>query len=193
MNVRKSLVAAAAGLLGVATFVPALANADHGDPQNGCVPYHSFPSDGPRPCVMEQVRIGPTATIGDGVCVGPVTAGGTAYDGPLVDNAYVPNTPVGAEHVVSLHLTAGFWLLPSVPLGACNLTATLHWRNLDTGAAGAETRSVEPYLCINIYCEPELRDRASPTVHLQTGPGRVHIDLTTNHPSVPAGTDVLVP
>ncbi|MFE3543544.1 hypothetical protein ACFXK0_11270 [Nocardia sp. NPDC059177] len=187
MIIRNSLRAATVTLLGTALWTPVLAQAEPavtptGGPE-GCVPFYS--SEGPRPCARVPVTIGPTATIGDGLCAGPLTVSGAAYDGPVSTNAYQPSTPVGAEHFVALQLISGWWLTPSNPIGACNLRATLHWRNLDTGAAGAHTRYLEPFSADH--------DRKAPSVYLPTGPGRVHIDLTTDHPSIPMGTDLVVP
>ncbi|MFF2084740.1 hypothetical protein ACFVVM_13250 [Nocardia sp. NPDC058176] len=195
MIIRNSLRAAAVTLLGVAALTPMLAQAEPAitptGGTEGCVPFYS--SEGPRPCARVPVTIGPTATMGEGICAGPLTASGAAYDGPVSTNAYHRGTPIGAEHFVTLQLISGWWLTPSNPIGACNLHATLHWRNLDTGAAGAETRYLEPFLCINTFCTPEELDRKAPSVYLPTGPGRVHIDLTTDHPGIPMGVDVVVP
>ncbi|WP_245649379.1 hypothetical protein [Nocardia shimofusensis] len=137
---------------------------------------------GPRSCAMTQFNSAPTWTLGNGVCVGMLTAGGTAYDGPLPSTHY---SAPGSTHSIELRLLQGF-----SPLGdwapsllACDVTAIIDWHNLDTGQRGSVTRFI-----------PAWRTGSHPDfVYVHPGPGRVALTVRTDRPSIPATTEVFVP
>ena len=58
----------------------------------------------------------------------------------------------------------------------CNVATTVHWRNLDTGAAGQSTVGV----LAGTYGSIEYMFEAP------TGPGRVTVNVTTNNLSIPS-------
>ncbi|MFZ2527549.1 MAG: hypothetical protein WAX14_07835 [Rhodococcus sp. (in: high G+C Gram-positive bacteria)] len=130
---------------------------------------------------MNDVFIPPVPTLGDGICTGIIYATGTAYDGPLVEYSNAP----GAAHSVELRLTQGF-----SPLGewaptllACDVTAVVDWQNFDTGRSGSFHQFI-----------PARHSSTTPlVVQVETGPGRVHLTLRTDRPSIPMSTDVVVP
>ncbi|MEC3952910.1 hypothetical protein VMT65_07705 [Nocardia sp. CDC153] len=65
---------------------------------------------------------------------------------------------------------------------ACDVTAVVDWRNLDTGQAGSVSRFVP------------AGQRSTPAVILaETGAGRVQLTLRTDRPNLPASTEVVVP
>lgn len=123
----------------------------------------------------------PVWTLGNGICAGMLTASGTAFDGPLGKYSEVP----GAVHSVELRIAQGF-----SPLGewaptvlACDVTAVVDWRNLDTGQSGTVSRYV-----------PAANTSSRPMdVQVGTGPGRVQLTMRTDRPSVPVSTEVVVP
>ncbi|MVU76862.1 hypothetical protein GPX89_06340 [Nocardia sp. ET3-3] len=118
--------------------------------------------------------------MGNGVCVGMLSTGGTAFDGPLYQYSEAP----GATHSVVLRITQGF-----SPVGewgpqllACDVTAVVDWRNLDTGQTGTVTQFIP------------AGQRSTPAIVLaETGPGRVSLTVRTDRPSLPASTEVVVP
>lgn len=137
---------------------------------------------GPRSCVTTQFNSAPTWTLGNGVCVGMLTAAGTAYDGPLPGTHY--GAP-GSTHSIEIRLSQGF-----SPLGdyaptllACDVTAIIDWHNLDTGQRGSLTH----FISAN-------RSGSRPDfLYVHPGPGRVALTVRTDRPSVPATTEVFVP
>ncbi|WP_280483466.1 hypothetical protein [Nocardia farcinica] len=172
---RTILSAAAAATLGAGLAVAAPGTAQAADPcQLG------WSNVGPRTCATTEFRLSPVLTLGNGVCAGMLTAGGTSFDGPLYEYSEAP----GATHAVVLRVTQGF-----SPIGewgpqllACDVTVVADWRNLDTGASGAVSRFVP------------AGQRLSPAIMLlPTGPGRVQVTLRTDKPNIPASLDVFVP
>ncbi|WP_245649511.1 hypothetical protein [Nocardia shimofusensis] len=173
---RGSASTAAAGLLGAAMAVTAPGVAHAADPcQLG------VSNVGPRTCAMTEVRTAPTWTLGNGVCVGMLSAAGVAYDGPLSEYHTFP----GTAHSIELRITQGF-----SPLGnfaptilACDVTAIVDWRNLDTGRSGSVSHFI-----------PASNNVSRPFyVHVDSGPGRVVLTVRTDRPSVPATAEVFVP
>lgn len=168
--------AAAAGLLGAAMLIAAPGTANAAEPcQLG------WSNVGPRTCAMTDVALAPVWTLGDGICAGMLTASGNAFDGPLWEYSAAP----GAVHAIELRIAQGF-----SPLGewgsttlACDVTAIVDWQNLDTGHSGSLSRRLPAN---NTSTHPMV-------VQVGTGPGRVRLTLRTDHPNLPASTDVVVP
>ncbi|WP_280364507.1 hypothetical protein [Nocardia wallacei] len=167
--------AAVAAFLGAGVAVAAPAMADGGEPcQLG------WSNVGPRTCAKTDFQLSPVFTLGNGVCAGLMNAGGTAFDGPLYQYSEAP----GAEHSVVLRITQGF-----SPVGewgpqflACDVTAILDWRNLDSGAAGSVSRFI-----------PAGQRLTAAILVADTGPGRVQLTLRTDKPNIPASAEVFVP
>jgi hypothetical protein len=120
-------------------------------------------------------------TLGNGICAGMLTASGTAFDGPL----WQYSEARGAVHSVEFRIAQGF-----SPLGewaptilACDVTAIVDWRNLDTGQSGTVSKYVPAG---NTSTRPML-------MHVGTGPGRVQLTMRTDRPSIPVSTEVVVP
>ncbi|WP_024800304.1 hypothetical protein [Nocardia sp. BMG51109] len=160
-------------LLGAAAAAPA--TADAGEPcQLG------WSNVGPRTCAKADFTLSPVATLGNGICAGLLSTGGTAFDGPLYEYSEAP----GAAHSVVLRIAQGF-----SPVGewgpqllACDVTAIVDWHNLDTGQAGSVRRFVP------------AGQRFTPAIVLaETGPGRVQLTLRTDKPNIPAATEIVVP
>ncbi|WP_280396340.1 hypothetical protein [Nocardia brasiliensis] len=135
---------------------------------------------GPRTCAKTDFSLGPTWTLGDGVCPGMLSATGTSFDGPLY--RYTPSP--GAVHSVALNILQGF-----TPLGewgplllSCDVTAAADWHNLDTGRRGSVSRFI-----------PSNQRLSPTTVVLDTGAGRVQVTLRTDQPNIPASIEVFVP
>lgn len=172
---RMGSVAAVATFIGAGIAVAAPAVADAGEPcQLG------WSNVGPRTCAKNDFRLSPVFTLGNGVCAGLINAGGTAFDGPLYQYSEAP----GAEHAVVLRITQGF-----SPVGewgpqllACDVTAVLDWRNLDSGAAGSVSRFV-----------PAGQRSTAAILVADTGPGRVQLTFRTDKPNIPASAEVFVP
>ncbi|QLY34266.1 hypothetical protein H0264_10465 [Nocardia huaxiensis] len=122
----------------------------------------------------------PVFTVGYGTCAGMLNTGGTAFDGPLYEYSEAP----GAVHSIVLRITPGF-----SPVGewgpqllACDITAIVDWRNLDTGQAGSVSRFIPAW------------QRLSPAIVLaETGAGRVQLTVRTDRPNIPATTEIVVP
>lgn len=172
---RMVLGAVAATFIGAGVAVAAPATADVGEPcQLG------WSNVGPRTCAKTDVNMSPVFTVGNGVCVGMLQAGGTAFDGPLYEYSEAP----GAVHSVVLRVTQGF-----SPVGewgpqllACDVTAVVDWHNLDTGQTGSVSRFIPAW------------QRSSPAIVLaETGSGRVRLTLRTDRPNIPASTEIVVP
>lgn len=167
-----ALIAAAVSLAASGT-----ASADHtADPcQLG------WSNVGPRTCAQTNVALAPVWTLGNGICAGMLTASGTAFDGPLWEYS----SARGAMHSVELRIAQGF-----SPLGewaptllTCDVTATVEWHNLDTGLSGTASRHI-----------PTGNTSTAPLImHVNTGPGRVQLTIRTDHPNIPASTEVVVP
>ncbi|MBL1075905.1 hypothetical protein JK358_16025 [Nocardia sp. 2] len=135
---------------------------------------------GPRTCAKNDFNLSPVFTVGNGVCVGMFSVGGTSFDGPLYEYSEAP----GAVHSIVFRLTQGF-----SPIGewgphllACDVTAVVDWRNLDTGATGSVSRFIP------------AGQRSAPAIVLaETGPGRVQVTVRTDRPNVPATAEIVVP
>lgn len=173
---RKLATTAATGLVGAAMAVTAPGVAEAADPcQLG------VSNVGPRTCATTEVRTAPAWTLGNGVCVGMLSAAGVAYDGPLSQYHVFP----GTAHSIELRITQGF-----SPLGnfaptvlACDVTAIVDWRNLDTGRSGSVSHFI-----------PAGHTSSRPFyMHVDSGPGRVALTVRTDRPSVPATAEVFVP
>ena len=176
---RKSLSAAAIGLLGAALLVTAPGAANAAPGASACMLGSS--NVGPRSCVMRAVNLPPVMTLGDGVCAGILSANGTAFDGPLWRYESAP----GKTHSVKLRLAQGF-----SPLGewaptllACNTTAVIDWKNFRTGKSGTVKKFVRATNNGNHPAE----------TYVSTGSGRVRLTVHTTRPSVPVSTVVVVP
>lgn len=173
---RRLATTAAAGLVGSALAVTAPGVAAAADPcQLG------WSNVGPRSCATTEVRTAPAWTVGNGICVGMLSAAGVAYDGPLSQYHAFP----GTSHSIELRITQGF-----SPLGdwaptvlACDVTAIVDWHNLDTGRSGSVSQFV-----------PAGHTGSRPFyLHVDSGPGRVALTVRTDRPSVPATAEVFVP
>lgn len=173
---RKLATTAAAGLIGAAMAVAAPGVAGAADPcQLG------VSNVGPRTCATNEVRTAPAWMLGNGICVGMLSAAGVAYDGPLSQYHVFP----GTAHSIELRITQGF-----SPLGnwaptllACDVTVIVDWRNLDTGRSGSVSQFI-----------PAGHTSSWPFYLLvDSGPGRVALTLRTDRPSVPATAEVFVP
>ncbi|NUP25379.1 MAG: hypothetical protein HOQ44_01565 [Nocardia sp.] len=127
---------------------------------------------GPRTCATTEVRTAPAWTLGNGICVGMLSAAGVAYDGPLSQYHAFP----GTAHSIELRITQGF-----SPLG--DVTAIVDWRNLDTGRSGSVSHFI-----------PAGNTGSRPFyVHVDPGPGRVALTVRTDRPGIPATAEVFVP
>ncbi|WP_330185036.1 hypothetical protein OHB26_16475 [Nocardia sp. NBC_01503] len=166
---------AAAALIGSGLAVAGPATADAGDEcQLG------WSNVGPRTCAKTDFNLSPIFTLGNGVCAGMLSAGGTAFDGPLYRYSEAP----GAAHAVVLRITQGF-----SPVGewgpqllACDVNAVVDWHNLDSGQTGSVTRFIP------------AGQRSTPAIVLaDTGSGRVQLTVRTDRPNIPASTEVFVP
>ncbi len=132
-----------------------------------------------RSCAMAEIPYQVIWTLGNGICAGMLTVGGTAFDGPRF------YAPADAMHGIELRISQGF-----SPIGqwgpqllACDVNVTVDWHNLDTGQRGSMTRFV-----------PVARTSTWPMImDPYPGKGRVQVSVRTDHPSVPANFEVVVP
>ncbi|MEN0134998.1 MAG: hypothetical protein AAGC80_07605 [Rhodococcus sp. (in: high G+C Gram-positive bacteria)] len=116
------------------------------------------------------VTIPDTATVAHGIACGGRIGGVTVSTDALPGLVYV-------------RLNATFVGVSTTPGVLCSVFATLHWRNLDTGAAGSWSADVSG----------GVRDfPAEPWTHLETGSGRVGVTLTTDRPHIPSTTQINV-
>ncbi|WP_231390271.1 hypothetical protein [Nocardia sp. CNY236] len=136
---------------------------------------------GPRTCVQTSMYTSPTFTMGDGVCLGMLTTGLSAFDGPLMDPSVAP----GATHSIALRIGQGY-----SPIGdwgptllACNITAVVDWHNLDTGQSGTVSGFIP--------ASQPASSRTNLVAH--TGPGRVQLTIGTDRRNIPAVAEVFVP
>ncbi|WP_245670904.1 hypothetical protein [Nocardia flavorosea] len=173
---RKMATAAVAGLVGaaMAAVAPGVAGAT-----DSC--QLGWSNVGPRSCAMNEIRTAPAWTLGNGVCVGMLSAAGVAYDGPLAHYHAFP----GTAHSIELRITQGFSPLGNFAptLLACDVTAIVDWHNLDTGRSG----SVSHFIPAGYTSYRPFH------LHVDSGPGRVALTLRTDRPSVPATAEVFVP
>lgn len=135
----------------------------------------------PRSCVQNSFNTGPVFTVGNGVCAGMFSVGGTAFDGPLYQYSEAP----GTSHSVILRISQGFSLLGNwaPTLLACDVNAVIDWTNADTGQQGSVTRFIAAG-----------QSSTYPAIFpVNTGPGRVHLTIRTDRPNVPVNLDVVVP
>ncbi|WP_252189867.1 MULTISPECIES: hypothetical protein [unclassified Rhodococcus (in: high G+C Gram-positive bacteria)] len=116
------------------------------------------------------VNLPDTATVADGIACGGRIGGVAVATDSLPGLAYV-------------RLNATFVGISAKPGVLCSVSATLHWRNLDTGAAGSWSADVSGGL---------TDFPAEPWTHLKTGSGRVEVTLTTDRPHVPSVTEISV-
>ncbi|WP_228807247.1 hypothetical protein [Nocardia otitidiscaviarum] len=167
----------AATFLGAGVAVAAApANAEH--PGSPC--QLGWSNVEPRSCEQNSFNLAPTWTLGNGICAGMFTTGGTAFDGPLYEYSEAP----GATHAIVLRITQGF-----SPVGywgpqflACDVTAVVDWHNIDTGQSGSVSQFVP------------AGQRSTPAILVaHTGPGRVQLTVRTDRPSIPATAEVFVP
>ncbi|MTE14905.1 hypothetical protein [Nocardia aurantiaca] len=106
------------------------------------------------------------------------TAGGGAFPcfGQIEAFHDPQNTYLGKQTV---WVRADFTFLP-IPSGMCSATATLSWRNLDTGASGGFPPvwlgDATPFGTTNALWVPET---------LPTGPGRVEVTIDTDFLHLP--------
>ncbi|MQY24192.1 hypothetical protein [Nocardia macrotermitis] len=169
---RVFLGAVAAALLGSGVAVAAPANADAGP----CLLGSS--NVGPRTCNKTDFNLSPVLTLGNGMCPGMLAAGGNSFDGPLAKYTEAE----GASHSVLVRVSQGLSSEWGPQLLACDVTAVLDWHNLDTNASGTVARFV-----------PASQRNSVTILVANTGRGRVHATLRTDHPNVPASIDVVVP
>ncbi|MDV7351688.1 hypothetical protein R4282_01495 [Rhodococcus oxybenzonivorans] len=116
------------------------------------------------------VYIPDTVTAADGVACGGRIGGVTVATDRLPGLVYV-------------RLNATFVGMSTTPGVLCSVSATLHWRNVDTGAVGTWSAEVSGGL---------IDFPAEPWAHLETGSGRVEVTLTTDRPHIPSATDINV-
>ncbi|AQA25122.1 hypothetical protein BTZ20_4045 [Rhodococcus sp. MTM3W5.2] len=115
------------------------------------------------------VKIPNTATIADGIACGGRIGGVTVATDKLPGLVYV-------------RLNATFVGISTTRGELCSVFATLHWRNLGTGA-GSWSAQVSGA----VFDFP-----AEPWTHLETGSGRVEVTLTTDRPHLPSVTEINV-
>jgi hypothetical protein len=116
------------------------------------------------------VNISDTATVADGIACGGRIGGVTVATDGLPGLVYV-------------RLNATFVGISATPGELCSVSATLHWRNLGSGAAGSWSAQVSGGV---------IDFPAEPWTHLETGSGRVEVTLTTDRPHVPSVTEIKV-
>ncbi|MFD4182092.1 hypothetical protein [Rhodococcus sp. NPDC058514] len=116
------------------------------------------------------VNIPDTATVADGIACGGRIGGVTVATDRLLGLVYV-------------RLNATFVGVLTTPGMPCSVLATLHWRNLGTGAAGSWSTEVSGGV---------IDFPAEPWTHLATGSGRVEVTLTTDRPHIPSVTEIAV-
>jgi hypothetical protein len=116
------------------------------------------------------VNLPDTATVAHGIACGGRIGGVTVATDRLPGLAYV-------------RLNATFVGISSPPGALCSVFATLHWRNLDTGAAGSWSAEVSGGV---------IDFPAEPWTHLETGSGRVEVTLTADRPHIPSVTQINV-
>ena len=128
------------------------------------------------PASAATVAFTPTYTLGGGNlgCVGTVEA--------HVDPA---TSPKGNPWVWA---RAEFTFIPAISSAYCGVDATMHWRNLDTGATGS-TNAVP--LGDNTPFSPT--DAMWVPFELHSGSGRVEVTITTNFPNIAPRTVFDVP
>ncbi|MFI6433159.1 hypothetical protein [Rhodococcus oryzae] len=116
------------------------------------------------------VNIPDTATVADGLACGGRIGGVTVATDSLPGLVYV-------------RLNATFVGISTTPGKLCSVSATLHWRNLGSGAAGSWSAEVSGGV---------IDFPAEPWTHLETGSGRVEVTLTTDRPHLPSVTQINV-
>ncbi|MGW6375081.1 hypothetical protein ACWFRB_03310 [Rhodococcus sp. NPDC055112] len=114
------------------------------------------------------VTIPDTATVADGLACGGRIGGVTVATDRLTGLVYV-------------RLNATFVGISTTPGELCSVSATLHWRNLGSGAAGSWSAEVSGGV---------IDFPAEPWTHLETGSGRVEVTLTTDRPHIPRVTQI---
>ncbi|TSD99198.1 hypothetical protein FOS14_12580 [Skermania sp. ID1734] len=123
----------------------------------------------------QPIGLTPTWTLGGGGigCIGQVES---FYD---PQNTFYGKNPTIWVRAEFTFLVAGY----------CGVDATLHWRNLDTGAQG-----VVPAQGVPLGDNTPLGETNAMWVPLtpDTGPGRVAITIDTNFPHVPGGGQIVV-
>ncbi|BAH50932.1 hypothetical protein [Rhodococcus opacus] len=116
------------------------------------------------------VNIPDTVTVAHGVACGGRIGGVTVSTDALPGLVYV-------------RLNATFVGVSTTPGVLCSVFATLHWRNLGTGAEGSWSADVSGGV---------LDFPAEPWTHLETGSGRVEVTLTTDRPHLASATEINV-
>ncbi|PTR37494.1 hypothetical protein C8K38_12073 [Rhodococcus sp. OK611] len=116
------------------------------------------------------VNIPDTATVADGLACGGRIGGVTVATDSLPGLVYV-------------RLNATFVGISTTPGALCSVSATLHWLNLGTGAAGSWSAEVSGGV---------IDFPAEPWTHLETGSGRIEVTLTTDRPHLPSVTQINV-
>ncbi|MFC9760284.1 hypothetical protein [Rhodococcus jostii] len=116
------------------------------------------------------VNIPDTATVAHGIACGGRIGGVTVATDSLPGLVYV-------------RLNATFVGISTTPGVLCSVSATLRWRNLETGAAGSWSAEVSGGV---------IDFPAEPWAHLATGSGRVEVTLTTDRPHIPSDTEINV-
>lgn len=114
------------------------------------------------------VNLPDTATVAHGTACGGRIGGVTVATDGLPGLVYV-------------RLNATFVGISTTPGVLCSVLATLHWRNLGTGATGSWSTEVSGGV---------IDFPAEPWTHLETGSGRVEVTLTTDRPHLPSVTVV---
>ncbi|MEV0507364.1 hypothetical protein AB0I30_07615 [Nocardia tengchongensis] len=159
----------------------AVAAAPAGAEPNGSPCQLGWSNVEPRSCAQNNFNMSPVFTLGNGVCAGMFSTGGTAFDGPLYQYSEAP----GASHSVILRISQGFSPLGNwaAQLLACDVNAIVDWNNADTGQQGSVTRFI-----------PAGQSSTNPAIFpVNTGPGRVHLTIRTDRANIPANLDVVVP
>lgn len=124
------------------------------------------------PAKAESIDFSPVTTVTSGGCIARQNLQAHA-------RGETPGTVT-----ISAPRTETVFGLPAIS-GNCAFRLTLRWHNLNTGATGVKTtRIVVPDSCDISYCF---------ATWVQTGPGRVVVDATTDHPHIAGRAEIIVP
>ncbi len=124
------------------------------------------------PAKAESVESTPLRTLSSGLCVGEVRV--TASAGPEPGTAVISVPPVSS-----------LFGIPALS-GACSFDLIVRWRNLDTGASGADQirETVGSPGCDIFICS---------AWRIHPGWGRIAIEVASNLPHLPGSAELLIP
>lgn len=124
------------------------------------------------PASAESVRTTPLRTLSSGLCLGEVQV--TASTGSVPGTAGISVPPVSSSFGI-----------PGLS-GACSFELIVRWRNLDTGATGADRirETVGSPGCDIWICSGR---------QIRPGSGRVAFEVASNLPHLPGSAEIFVP